>query len=63
MDQAPDRYIAPYRWVENPGRRNISAMVTVLDESVGNVTAALKRHGMWDDTLLVFSTVGARAIL
>jgi arylsulfatase A-like enzyme len=63
MDQAPDRYIAPYRWVQDPGRRNISAMVTVLDESVGNVTAALKRHGMWDDTLLVFSTVGARAIL
>ena len=32
------------------------AMVTIIDEAVENVTAALRRRGMWDDTLLIFSS-------
>ena len=32
------------------------AMVTIIDEAVENVTAALRRSGMWDDTLLIFSS-------
>ena len=56
LDQAPPEYIEKYAWVQDVQRRNLSAMVTVLDESVGNVTAALKRNNMWDNTLLVFST-------
>lgn len=56
LDQAPQRFIDPYEWVEDVGRRNLSGMVAALDESVGNVTAALKRAGMWEDTLFVFST-------
>eukprot|EP00937_MAST-01D_sp_MAST-1D-sp2_P004572 g4572.t1 len=56
VDQAPARYIEPYAWVQDAGRRNLSAMVSALDESVGNVSRALKDHGMWDNTLLVFST-------
>lgn len=56
VDQAPARYIEPYAWVEDAGRRNLSAMVTAMDESVGNVTDALRAAGMWENTLLVFST-------
>jgi len=55
-DQAPARYIDQYAWVNDSARRNLSAMVTVLDESVGNLTQTLKDSGMWDNTLLVFST-------
>jgi len=32
------------------------AMVMVMDEVVGNVTAALKKKGMWDNTLVVMSS-------
>lgn len=56
VDQAPLPYIEPYAWVADEGRRNLSGMVAVLDESVGNVTAALKAAGMWEDTLFIFST-------
>ena len=33
-----------------------NAMTRVMDEGIGNVTAALKARGMWDDTLFVFSS-------
>ena len=46
LDQAPARYIAPYAWVADEARRNLSAMVTALDESVHNVTRALRASGM-----------------
>ena len=37
-------------------RRELAGMVRSLDEGVGNVSAALSRAGMLEDTLLIFST-------
>jgi arylsulfatase B/arylsulfatase I/J len=54
--QALQRYITPYAGVSSAERRNLSAMVSALDEAAGNVTAALKRHGLWEKTLFIFST-------
>ena len=31
-------------------------MVSCMDEGIGNVTAALKERGMWDNTILIFTT-------
>lgn len=56
LDQAPAEYIEKYAWVSNEMRRNLSAMVSVMDEAAGNVTASLKKAGMWEDTLFIFST-------
>ena len=41
----------PYRC-----RRQHAAMVMIMDEVVGNVTDALKAKGMWDNTLMIFSS-------
>ena len=36
-------------------------MLSALDEGVGNITKALMAKGLWDDVLLVFSTVSTGA--
>jgi len=33
-----------------------NAMVTTVDETAKNVSEALKRSGLWEDTLLIWST-------
>ena len=30
-------------------------MVSALDDAIGNVTQSLKDHGLYDDTLIIFS--------
>eukprot|EP01065_Artemidia_motanka_P003145 TRINITY_DN1149_c0_g1_i1.p1 TRINITY_DN1149_c0_g1~~TRINITY_DN1149_c0_g1_i1.p1 ORF type:complete len:513 (+),score=194.27 TRINITY_DN1149_c0_g1_i1:77-1615(+) len=50
--QVPQSYIDRY---DGALRTTINGMATFLDESVGNVTAALKASGLWPDTLLVYS--------
>ena len=55
--KAPQSYIDAFNaLIPNLQRRVFAAMTTTLDEGVGNVTAALKRTGLWEDTLLIFST-------
>merc|ERR1712070_155379 len=56
LDQAPDRFLKEYSWVEDEPRRNLSGMVSAMDEAVGNLTAALRETGLWEDTLFIFST-------
>ena len=53
--EAPERFVALY----NTGdalKNKFLAMVSVVDESVRNVTDALVEAGMWNDTLLVWTT-------
>jgi arylsulfatase I/J len=59
--QLPDAYMAKFDFMaptDKPGheRQRYLAMVHFADAMVGNVTAALKAKGMWDDLLVVFST-------
>jgi arylsulfatase B/arylsulfatase I/J len=55
--KAPQSYIDAFNTtIPNMQRRVFAAMTTTLDEGVGNITAALKRTGLWKDTLLIFST-------
>ena len=57
-NEAPKEYIDRYKdhtdWTEK--RKNYAGMLSAADEGIGNVTEALKAAGMWDDTLVVFTT-------
>ncbi|XP_072030889.1 arylsulfatase B-like [Amphiura filiformis] len=56
--QAPDgeRFIAPYGGIQKERRRLYAAMVSSMDEAIGNVTHALDKHGMRNNTVIIFSS-------
>ena len=51
--EAPSRYFDK-RCDDNRNRQLYHGMTTALDEGVGNVTGALQRTGMYDNTLMIF---------
>ena len=52
--QATAKYLDRYRHIEDQKTRIFAAMVSSLDDSVGEVTARLREHGLEEDTLIVF---------
>lgn len=52
--QAPQEYIDRYSDIEDKYRRIYAAMTTAMDDSVGEVLAALDRKGLRDNTLVLF---------
>ncbi|XP_033647411.1 arylsulfatase I-like [Asterias rubens] len=54
--QAPKEYYDRFSNITDDKRRMFAAMVAVMDESVGNVTRALKEAGLYDNSIIFFST-------
>jgi len=52
--QAPQRFLDMYASIEDPSRRAYAAMITAMDEQIGDVVKALETHGMREKTLIVF---------
>jgi len=51
----PERWTGPYTGrIANAWRRQFAAAVTHMDDSIGQVVAALAREGLKDNTLIVF---------
>eukprot|EP00927_Polykrikos_kofoidii_P009055 TRINITY_DN13758_c0_g1_i1.p1 TRINITY_DN13758_c0_g1~~TRINITY_DN13758_c0_g1_i1.p1 ORF type:complete len:589 (+),score=74.99 TRINITY_DN13758_c0_g1_i1:120-1886(+) len=53
--EAPPEYCGMYNFDLNL-QNTFNGMVSVVDRSVENVTAALRRTGMWDNTLFIWTT-------
>ena len=54
--EVPQHYVDPYKHISDLNRRRYAGMVAALDETVLNVTATLKKSGVWNDTLVVFTS-------
>jgi len=54
--QAPEKYLDEYKNIADPTRRAYAAMITVMDNEIGRVVAALDERGMRDNTLIVFQS-------
>ena len=52
--QAPEEEIEKFAYIENPERRIYAAMMSKLDESVGQVVKSLADKGVLDNTLILF---------
>jgi len=54
--QAPEKYLDEYKNIADPTRRAYAAMITVMDNEIGRVVAALDERGMRDNTLIIFQS-------
>jgi arylsulfatase A-like enzyme len=54
--QAPKEYLDRYASISDPNRRAYAAMISVIDDEVGNVIAALEERKMRDNTLITFQS-------
>ncbi|XP_070532642.1 arylsulfatase B-like [Ptychodera flava] len=54
--QVPEKYTDMYASVANEKRRIKLGMITAMDDGIAKVMNALRRHELWDNTLIVFST-------
>lgn len=51
--EAPLEYEDMYSFIEEDGRRVYSAMVTAMDDMVGNLTKNLKDTGLYDNSVII----------
>ncbi|XP_059472307.1 arylsulfatase B [Neocloeon triangulifer] len=54
--QAPDDVVKKFSYIEDKNRRIFAAMLSLLDESVGEVTKALNEKNMLNDSIIIFTT-------
>jgi len=60
--QAPKDLLERNAHIRDPDRRTYAAMVSGVDDAIGQVVAALEKKGMLDDTLIVFHSDNGGAV-
>ncbi|XP_045187096.1 arylsulfatase J-like isoform X2 [Mercenaria mercenaria] len=54
--QVPEKYTEQYGHIKDTNRRKYAGMVSCMDEAIGGIVEAMKKRGMWENTLLIFTT-------
>ncbi|KAL4220553.1 hypothetical protein ACF0H5_020951 [Mactra antiquata] len=55
--EAPKEYIKPYEGAYvNTTDKTYAGMITCLDEAVGNITQAFKAKGLWENTVMIYTS-------
>ena len=54
--QVPEMYENIYSNIENEGRRKYLGMVSALDDAIGSVVDSLKENGLYDETVILFTS-------
>ena len=54
--QVPNKYLEKFDFIDEKYRQIYHAMVNYLDDVIGEVVAALKDHGLWDNLLFITSS-------
>ncbi|HWJ75559.1 MAG TPA: arylsulfatase [Kaistia sp.] len=54
--QAPSAYLDRYKDIADPNRRAYAAMISAMDDQIGDVLAALDKKGLRDNTLVFFQS-------
>ena len=61
--QQPDpEFLEKFAFIDDVDRRANHATVALMDEVVGNITDTLKQRGMWNNTLLLWSSDNGGAV-
>jgi len=55
--QVPQKYVEPFNdTIQDNTRKTFAGMISAVDSAVGNITDALKRSGMYENTVIVFTS-------
>ena len=55
--EVPGHYSAPYKTViADEKRRELAGVASCMDEAVRNITLALQRYGLSNNTVVIFSS-------
>src|SRR5262245_48011829 len=54
--QAPQEYLDKYKDITDPNRKAYAAMITAMDDQIGQVLSALEKRNMRENTLIVFQS-------
>ncbi len=52
--QAPEEYLKKYDHITKKKRRAYAAMVTCMDDAIGNIVSALEKAGQMENTIIIF---------